>query len=251
MIVVLLLAWVVICGAAFWFLFGGQVDPEAKNAIPLLQALVWPFTVVLIAVPLLLLLVFGGIDAVKQLVTLQTMIKSFPDDIEKMQAAAELFGSIKGDISTVREQLVAELATMRGQLVTDITLANSEAAQSAPPEAPTADGTEREKPEHIKRFEDMYDLAKRRFESALRLYNSKPSNETISVGRGESWHVPAEKLRDSKGGYYDTGPNKDKWIGDWVVDVLRTERNTRYNRESLLTPAVVSDLHKRQSDLNV
>lgn len=251
MIVALLLAWVVICGAAFWFLFGGQVDPEAKNAIPLLQALVWPFTVVLIAVPLLLLLVFGGIDAVKQLVTLQTMIKSFPDDIEKMQAAAELFGSIKGEISTVRTQLVADIAAMRGQLVTDITLANSEAAQSAPQDAPAPDGTERERPEHIKRFEAMYDLAKRRFEMALRLHNSKPSNETISVGRGESWHVPAEKLRDLKDGYYDAGPNKDKWVGDWVVDVLRTERNTRYNRESLLTKEVVDGLEKRRTELNV
>ncbi len=219
----MLFAWVALCATVFWFLFQklSQASPEAAMAA--VEGMMWPFTVITIAVPILLIVAFGGLRAVGRLVELQQMVSNFPKDIEAMQKAVDVFKTMKDD-----------LTKLSGQIITDINRANVETGQdearqheeSAEVKAQGKDA------EYLTSFYRMYEDAKRYFYAALKKYNQSASEPRI-IARGESYAPIAQMLKDQRAGLFDSGPRRDIWIADWVIAMFETERNTRANRASL------------------
>jgi hypothetical protein len=228
----LLLAWVAICGAAFWFLYNGIVLTQPDRGIDAVEGMMWPFTVVMIGIPLMALMAFGGLRAIRELVELQKMVAGFPRDIEAMQSAVNVFRSIKD-----------ELIAVRGQIVTEINLASSEIGQTQTEVAQQSVEGEAnaDVPQYVRDFEAMYQKAKRAYKAAVRRYSQRHP-EDADFNAGGDWIEIVKFLRDRKEGYFDEGRNKDVWYANWIIRMVETERTTRRNRIGRLTPELVADL---------
>ena len=81
-----LFAWVGLCGATFWFLFNRLSESSPEAALSAVEGMMWPFTVITITIPVLLIIAFGGLRAISRLVELQKMVANFPKDIEAMRS---------------------------------------------------------------------------------------------------------------------------------------------------------------------
>jgi hypothetical protein len=235
-----LFGWVALCGVAFWHLYNSVAPASAGPAAALnaLQGMMWPFTVLAIAMPLILVVAFGGVRAIGRIVELQKMVAQFPRDIEAMEGAVDSFRRMKDD-----------LTRLSGQIITDINRANvetgqDEANQQEETAAVQAAGKD---PEYVTEFYRMYESAKRYFYAALKKYNQSAPEPRI-ISRGELYAPIAKDLKERRGAYFDDGPRKDSWIGDWVVAVFETERNTRMNRATLLSEEEVRRLKKQEED---
>lgn len=251
----LLLIWIVACGAVFWFLYSQVEAGDSTRAVDVLQAMLWPFTVVMLGFPLLIFLAFGGMRVIRELVSLQGMVARLPADIEAMRGAAEAFKGVKDDIGRARDDLV--------RARTDISLATSEMSQALAPELgggrsaeerqpSAADGatdspasTPEADPPFVQSFERMYRKAKRLYRAAVQKFTqSHPDDANFNVG--DDWPEVARRLRDLRGSYFDPGPNKDRWYADWVIEMIETERSTRRNRVGRLNPEIVKRLEENQ-----
>lgn len=250
-----LLAWVVLCGAVFWYLYSSIVESDPTASVPALQGMLWPFTVVTLGIPLLVFLAFGGLRAIRELVSLQSMITKLPNDIESMREAVQVFKGVKDDIARARDDLV--------RARTDISLASSEISQNFATEleatatsnvetlseptttagraasAPNAD------PPYVESFERMYRKAKRYYRTAVQKYtHAHPDDATFNAG--DDWVEIARRLRDLRENYFDPGRNRDRWFADWVIEMIETERSTRRNRVGRLDPDKVKRLEENQ-----
>lgn len=228
-----LLAWVALCGAVFWFLYSGITASSPDRAVELLNGITWPFTVILIGIPLVMLMAFGGLRAIRELVELQKMVATFPRDIEAMRDAVQVFRAIKDDLVATRAEL--------GIVSSEISQAQTSSAGSSTESQATGD--EQSEPSYVSRFEALYADAKKRFRQAVRNYVRENPNDA-SFNSGDDWIEIIKKLRDARGGYFDPGPNKDRWVADWLIKMIETERKTRRNRAGRLSEAEVKQLEE-------
>jgi hypothetical protein len=243
------------CGGVFWFLYSRILAEDASHSVAALQGMMWPFTVVMLGIPLLVFLAFGGLRAIRELVSLQAMVAAFPKDIQAMQDAVQVFKSVKDDIARARDDLV--------RVRTDISLASSEISQNLGSEGSTSEPAEQRQasiptagtaseisaldsdPGHLESFDRMYRKAKRYYRTAVQKYTqSHPDDRTFNAG--DDWIEITKRLRDLKENYFDPGRNKDRWFADWVVEMIETERSTRRNRLGRLDPARVKELEDGQ-----
>lgn len=233
-----LFAWVALCAAVFWFLFSRLSQSSPQAAMAAVEGMMWPFTVITIAVPVLLIVAFGGLRAVGRLVELQKMVSTFPKDVEAMQDAVEVFRTMKED-----------LTRLSGQIITDINRANVETGQdeARQHEESAAIQAQGKDAEYVTNFYRMYEKAKRYFYEALRKYNQSAPEPRI-IARGESYAPIAQMLKEKRAGLFDPGPRRDIWIADWVIAMFETERNTRANRAALLTEEDVRKLAQQEQD---
>jgi hypothetical protein len=229
-----LLMWVVVCAGAFWFLYTGIVAASPDRAISAVEGMMWPFTVTMLGLPLIVLLAFGGLRIIRELVELQKMVADFPQNIHEMQGAVTVFKTIKN-----------ELVELRGQIVTEINLASSEIGQTQTVDenaTTQSDSTQdADVPDHVKQFEALYQKAKRSYKNAVRKYSrAHPEDENFNAGG--DWIEIVKFLRDKREGYFDEGRNRDVWYANWVIRMIETERSTRKNRVARLSAALVADL---------
>ncbi len=227
-IVLFLLVWLGVCTAGFWYLYvnatQGLSDPDA--ALAALQWMTWPFTVLAIAGPLVVVLSIGGLRVVRDLLEMQKLIINLPDQLESMQ-------TVLSEFKTLRAQMITDVSRVRGD-------DNAEGVQ----QAPEPEDNER-KPPHIVEFFLLYDEAKNIFYPALEDYNAKGAEPLIVQRGGANFSEIAESLRDKR--EFDPKSNENnRKVAEFVISAFELERQSRRFR-AFVTPDKVTELRALRS----
>jgi hypothetical protein len=219
-LILFLLSWLVACGSGFWFLYqsvaGQSTDPDV--ALRALQWMTWPFTVLVIAGPFLLILSVGGLRVVRDLLDIQKLVSGLPSQIGLMQEA------------------VTEFQTLRTQLITDVSRVNDAADDDRAVEEP---GTETVRPE-VEEFRKLYESAKSIFYDALADYNTAAQEPLIVQRGGANFAEIAATLKERRA--FDKSDDKNKRKAAFVTRVFEIERATRRNSRAGLSAANVHEL---------
>lgn len=222
-IVLFLLVWLGVCTAGFWYLYvnatQGLTDPD--SALAALQWMTWPFTVLAIAGPMVVVLSIGGLRVVRDMLEMQKLIINLPDQLESMQT------------------VLSEFKTLRGQMITDVSRLRGDEGPVPSPEQSETDDVAK-KPPHIGEFFDLYEDAKNIFYPALEDYNAKGGEPLIVKPGGANFADIAESLRDKR--EFDAkSPENNRKIAEYVISAFELERQSRRFR-TFITPDKVSEL---------
>lgn len=227
-LIVFLLLWLGLCTAGFWYLYqrvaAGSADPQIS--LSALQWMTWPYAVLVISGPLLVILSIGGLGVVKDLLAVQKLIIGLPDQLQSMQTVLD------------------EFRALRAQMITDVSRAND--ANSTPPD--DTDGGLEPPPTaaHVQEFMDLYEEAKGYFYKALEDYNTR-GEEPLIVQRGGTNFVDiASTLRDKR--EFDKSADKSIRIAEFVIKAFELERASRRYR-SYLTANDVKELRSLKAKL--
>jgi hypothetical protein len=222
-LIIFLLIWLAACGASFWYLYQGIVgrSSEPDVALRALQWMTWPFTVLAVAGPLLLLLSVGGLRVVRDLLDMQKLIVGLPSQVEMMQ------------------DTVVEFRALRTQLITDVSRVNDATAEGddAPPEGSAESPQQR--PE-VEEFIQLYEKAKERFYKALEDYNTSAAEPLIVQRGGANFSEIAAVLRDKRA--FDRSDDRNRRVAKFVTRAFELERSTRRNSRAGLGSAQVQEL---------
>jgi hypothetical protein len=220
-LVVFLLLWLALCTSGFWVLYqlvtSGSTEPQP--ALTALQWMTWPFTVLCIAGPLVVVLSIGGLRVVRDLLEMQKLILNLPLQLESMQTVLAEF---------LRAQMITDVSRVRGA-------DDAEGAIPAPVnESPTIRET------HVEEFLDMYDEAKQILYPAMEDFNARGGEPLIVERGGANFREIAEALRDKR--EFDPKSNEqNRKISDFVIRAFELERQSRRFR-SYLTPEMIQEL---------
>lgn len=225
-LILFLLAWLAVCGSGFWFIYqgiaGDNSDPDV--ALRALQWMTWPFTVLSIAGPLLLLLSIGGLRVVRDLLDVQKLIAGLPSQVALMQST------------------VIEFRALRTQLITDVSRVNDAAGDTTP--ETTQDATQREE---VQEFLRLYEKAKVLFYSALEDHNTESGEPLIVRPGGANFSEIASVLRDSRA--FARSDDRNRRIAEFVSRAFEIERATRRYSRSNLTPPMVRELAQLETSM--
>ena len=227
-IVAFLLVWLGVCTAGFWYLYVNATRglSDAQSALSALQWMTWPFTVLAIAGPMVVVLSIGGLRVVRDLLEMQKLIINLPDQLESMQ-------TVLSEFKALRAQMITDVSRMRG----DDNAPNAQ-EQSAPEEL-------ERKPPHIAEFFVLYDEAKDIFYPALEDYNAKGAEPLIVQRGGANFSEIAESLRDKR--EFDPKSNENnRKVAEFVISAFELERQSRRFR-AYLTPDKVTELRALRS----
>lgn len=222
-----LLCWLGACASGFWFIYQGIVgqvsDPDI--ALRALQWMTWPFTVLTIAGPMLLILSIGGLRVVRDLLDIQKLMAGLPSQVELMQ------------------NTVVEFRALRTQLITDVSRVNDAAGDNAADDSDAA--TESNQREEVSSFLRLYEKAKSIFYSALEDHNTEASEPLIVRPGGGNFSEIATVLRESRA--FAKSDDRNRRIADFVNRVFEVERATRRHGRMNLTAAMVRQLEQLET----
>lgn len=221
-LIMFLLIWLGLCTAGFWYLYvrvtSGFSDPD--SALNALQWTTWPFVVLSVAGPLVVLLSIGGLRVIRDMMEMQKLIINLPAQLESMQL-------VLSEFKALRAQMITDVSRLRG---------DDETAGSA-----TADTTPRSGADvHIREFMDLYDEAKQIFYPALEDYNARGGEPLIVQRGGANFGEIAEALRD-KHEFEPRSAEQNKKVAEFVIKAFELERQSRRFR-AFLTPEMVQEL---------
>lgn len=223
-LVALVLAWFALCGAGFWYIYSDLVvrSNDPAMSIAALQWMTWPFAVVALGGPLVIVVALGGSRAVRDLLEMRSLIVSLPGHIADMQKAVTAFQDL------------------RAKLITDQSFVGLSAGGTTPTDA-TEEREAQEQPEHIKKFFELYDEAKKYLYRALEAYNARADEPLVIERGGANFGAVAAKLAEMPR-TYDQNASRSHKIGEFVLQVVTEERNTRRWRLETLKAERVEDL---------
>jgi len=141
-LILFLLFWLGLCASGFWYLYvrvtSDFADPQ--SALSALQWMTWPFVVLCVAGPVVVILSIGGLHVIRDLLQMQKLIINLPTQLESMQAVLTEF-------KTLRAQMITDVSRLRGD--------DADESASAP-----AMGEPMAKEAHITEFLALYDEAR-------------------------------------------------------------------------------------------
>lgn len=218
-LILFLLLWLATCGAGFWYLYQGIVGRSGEPDIALraLQWMTWPFTILSIAGPLLLILSVGGLRVVRDLLDMQRLIAGLPTQVQQMQ------------------ETIVEFRSLRTQMITDVSRVN-DATNETDDETEIAQTQRPEVDEFIK----LYERAKERFYKALEDYNTAAAEPLIVQRGGANFTEIAVVLRERRA--FDKSDDRNRRVAAFVTRAFELERSTRRNGRAGLTAATVNEL---------
>jgi hypothetical protein len=219
-LVFFILLWSALCAAAFYWIYQGIVakSDEPGVALSALQWMTWPFAVLAIAGPLLILLSIGGLRVVRDLLELQKLFSGLPQQVQSMQDA------------------LVEMRTLRTQIITDVSRVN-DAAEGEAETLEVRDSAER--PE-VARFFQLYEKAKEIFYSALEDYNTEGAEPLIVQRGGMNFSEIATVLAEKRA--FAKPEDRNRRLAEFVIKTFSLERSTRRNGRAGITPAAVQEL---------
>jgi len=179
----------------------------------------WPYAVLVISGPLLVILSVGGLRVVRDLLEMQKLIVNLPSVLQSMQVVLD------------------EFKALRAQMITDVSRANDASVQE--PVAPEASSGDEHAPPHVSEMLQLYEEAKTLFYRALEDFNTR-GEEPLIVQRGGTNFV---EIATSLGERKEFGRTEDtnKRVADFVIKAFELERASRRYR-SYLTPEMVKEL---------
>lgn len=227
-LITFLLTWLAACASGFWIIYQGIVGRVADPDIALraLQWMTWPFTVLSVAGPLLLILSIGGLRVVRDLLDIQKLMAGLPGQVEMMQST------------------VTEFRALRTQLITDVSRVNDAAGDSGEDSEATTGENQREE---VKTFLRLYEKAKAIFYSALEDHNTQAAEPLIVRPGGGNFSEIATVLRESRA--IARSDDRNRRIADFVNRVFETERATRRHGRSNLTVPMVRQLEQLETSV--
>lgn len=225
-LILFLLTWLASCGASFWFIYQGIVGAETDPDVALraLQWMTWPFTILTIAGPFLLILSIGGLRVVRDLLDIQKLMAGLPSQVDMMQST------------------VTEFRALRTQLITDISRVNDAAGDNAEDDGAVVDSAQREE---VKAFWRLYEKAKSIFYSALEDHNTDATEPLIVRPGGANFSEIAAVLKQSRA--FAKSDDRNRRTADFVNRVFEVERATRRSGRSNLTPQTVRELEQLET----
>ena len=232
-LIIFLLVWLGLCTAGFWYLYvqvtAGFSDPQ--SALTALQWMTWPFVVLAIAGPVVVILSIGGLRMIRDLLEMQKLIINLPNQPDSMQ-------TVLSEFRTLGAQMLTDVSRVRGDEGT-----SSEEAVAA---APVQDGGNADRrAEHLDEFFELYNEAKEIFYPALEEYNARGGEPLIVTSGGANFPTDAEQLRDKR--EFDTKSNENnRKIAEFVITAFELERASRRYR-SYLTREMVQELRTLRS----
>lgn len=221
-LILFLLLWLVTCGGGFWFLYQGVAgrSGEPEVALRALQWMTWPFTVLTIAGPFLLILSVGGLRVVRDLLEMQQLMNGLPSQVQMMQ------------------DTVIEFRALRTQLITDVSRVN-DATETDGELSGAAPQLDHHGPE-VDEFLKLYERAKERFYKALEDHNTDAGEPLIVQRGGANFSDIAAILRERRA--FDKSDDKNRRIAAFVTRAFELERSTRRSGRANLTAAQVHEL---------
>lgn len=205
----LLLAWVAICAAAFLYVLNAIGASES-----VLQWTTWPVTLIMLGMPLIVGVMLGGLQFMRQLLELKQFSDKLPEfvkDIERMTSAIKEAAASANEAADAADQAAGEAAN-----------ANSEAD-----------------PVLVARFFKHYDRVKELFEEKM----SKLPNAS---------EFPRYLQKDREGAL--TALKKARLVSDgfanYVIKTIDLERSTRRTRRTTLTSPEVAELDQLAATLS-
>lgn len=217
-LILFLLLWLATCASGFWFLYGRVVGAshETEDALRALQWMTWPFTVLTIAGPLLLILSVGGLRVVRDLLDMQRLIAGLPAQVQQMQEA------------------IVDFRLLRTQIITDVSRVNDATETDGEEVTPVA-----ERPE-VTDFIKLYEHAKELFYDALQDHNTAAAEPLIVQRGGANFSQIATSLRDKRA--FDKSDDKNRRIAAFVTRAFELERATRRHGRANLTAPQIQEL---------
>jgi hypothetical protein len=228
-LIIFLVSWLAACGSGFWFLYQGITGQSSEPDIALraLQWMTWPFTILTIAGPFLLILSVGGLRVVRDLLDMQRLIAGLPSQVDLMQ------------------HTVTEFRALRTQLITDVSRVNDAAATSDSDET-TAAEPEIQRIEVVE-FNELYNRAKERFYHALEDHNTSAPEPLIVTRGGANFSEIAATLRERRA--FAKSDDRNRRIAAFVNRAFELERSTRRSGRANLTLAQVQELKSLAASL--
>jgi hypothetical protein len=225
---ILLAAWVVACSAVFWFAL--LATPEGVTSASL-QNLAWPFVTVLIAVPVLAVIILGGVRVMGQLLALRSFLSELPGQVDTLQALAnnmaksrELFESSKdliSDAASAIDQTTSQLADVEARL--------KRVAQPQGGQAP------HQGVDLVSELSGHLERARALFDEAANLHQ-RHNAQGVQRVRGWILSESVAELRNS--GYLSGG------AADYVEAALEIDRKTRRAGRANLEQADIDRLNR-------
>jgi hypothetical protein len=225
-LILFLAIWLATCGGGFWFVYqsivGRTSDPDI--ALRALQWMTWPFTVLTVAGPLLLILSIGGLRVVRDLLDIQQLMAGLPSQVELMQGT------------------VTEFRALRTQLITDVSRVNDAAEGNAESSDAAPEIGQREE---VRNFWRLYEKAKAIFYSALEDHNTQAAEPLIVRPGGGNFSEITNALRENRA--FAKSDDRNRRTADFVNRVFEVERATRRSGRANLTTGMVKELEQLET----
>lgn len=225
LLVLFVVAWFALCGAAFWYIYADLLgrSRDTATSIAALQWMTWPFAVIALGGPLVIVVALGGTHVVRDLLEMRQLIEGLPDQVRQMESTLTAFQEL------------------RAKLLTDQSRASLESQEPSPSTSAEQEQNEEEQPAHIKEFWPLYDEAKKYLYRALEAYNAHAKEPLVVQRGGANFHTVAAQLAEVPR-IYDSNPSKNKRIAEFVMETITEEKNTRRWRLQTLKPERVREL---------
>lgn len=225
LLVFFVVGWFALCATAFWYIYADLLRRSADSAtsIAALQWMTWPFAVIALGGPLVIVVALGGTRVVRDLLEMRQLIESLPDQVRQMESTLTAFQEL------------------RAKLLTDQSRASLDSQEQSPVVHAEDEQSEEEQPAHIKDFWPLYDEAKKYLYRALEVYNAHAKEPLVIQRGGSNFHTVAAQLAEIPK-IYDPNPGKNKRIAEFVMETITEEKNTRRWRLQTLKPERVREL---------
>lgn len=211
--IVSLLAWIALCSGAFWFLLNSTPQGISDNLIIELSL---PFSIVLIAVPLIGVLLVGGLQLLGQILSLKAFLGELPNQVstlnkltQQMDDKRKVFETLSSTISdtAVRiDETSSQLADF--QAYVDSTQRHKGSGLAADPDELNL----------VDRLSDHLTEAKRLFDVASQDY-IEMNGEDVERVRGWLLESSVRELQDHS--------CMTDMVADYVKAAIDIDRRTR------------------------
>lgn len=247
--------WVSICSLAFWYLLRNLDEGFSSTTV---VGLAWPFTTMVIAVPLIVTLLLGGIRLIGRVISLRRLLSELPEQIshfdkfgnalktnkDKLEEVSEDLGGLKSGLADleglktslkVLEDFKARLDALSGQVDE---LASSVADQSS---RQRAVGTGEEISSEAGGLTTRVEMLNKHLQKAKDLFNDadKEYSESTTYGgvyRSRGWILPESVEELAENEFLSRRATK------YILAVIQVDRETRRAARSNLTEDQVRNL---------
>lgn len=227
---VLLAGWVALCSAVFWYAL--SVTPEGITSQSL-QSLAWPFVTVLLAVPILAVVILGGVRVVGQLLALRAFLSELPDQVNALQALANNMSKSR-ELFESSKDLISEAASTIDQTTSQLADVEARLKRVASPIAETHAGADL-----VSELSAHLDRAKWLFDEAATLH---AKHNAQGVQRARGW-ILSESVAELKNAGFLSGP-----AAAYVEAALEVDRRTRRSGRANLEKADIDRLNSLRQE---
>ncbi|MEM5516671.1 hypothetical protein WNY37_06895 [Henriciella sp. AS95] len=232
--ITLLVVWIVVCAAGFWFLLRATPQGISDEYV---SSLAWPFVAVLIAVPTIGVLLVGGLSMLGQVLTLRTFLSELPGQVTSLDKLTSQMGKQSEKFETLKVDIEEAAGT--------IDLASSQLAdlQAA---IDTLNSSAQPGEAQVNRGENLVEEFKTHLSCAMHIFNEGAARyldqKGVEVDRTQGW-ILESSVRQMK----DAG-SLDSRHSAYVTALIDLDRRTRRSGRKNLRREDIDLLNRLRPD---